>query len=188
MKRVLTKALRIALIIMVIILLITAVFYVNHRIQSEKERELLTPIGKTVTVNGKQMSVYTQGSGDITLVFMSGSGTCSPILDFKALYSQFGDEYTIAVPEKFGYGFSDTTDSARDADTILDETRTALSAAGVKAPYILLPHSMSGIEALRWAEKYPEEVTGIVGLDMATPQAYELLDLSSAAVAGSPRC
>lgn len=32
-------------------------------------------------------------------------GTCSPILDFKSLYSLLSDEYKIAVVEKFGYGF-----------------------------------------------------------------------------------
>ena len=32
---------------------------------------------------------------------------------------------------------------------------------------------MSGIEALYWAQKYPDEVEAIVGLDMAVPEAYE---------------
>ncbi|SFB02997.1 hypothetical protein [Clostridium frigidicarnis] len=31
---------------------------------------------------------------------------------------------------------------------------------------------MSGIEALYWAQKYPDEVKAIVGLDMAVPGAY----------------
>lgn len=31
---------------------------------------------------------------------------------------------------------------------------------------------MSGIEALYWVQLYPEEVKGIVGLDMAIPEAY----------------
>ena len=32
---------------------------------------------------------------------------------------------------------------------------------------------MSGLEAIRWAQLYPEEVQAIVGLDMATPQTYK---------------
>ena len=38
---------------------------------------------------------------------------------------------------------------------------------------MLCPHSMSGIEALYWAQQYPEEVEAIIGLDMAVPEAYE---------------
>lgn len=37
---------------------------------------------------------------------------------------------------------------------------------------------MSGIEALYWAQQYPEEVAGIIGLDMAVPLAYEDMKIS----------
>ncbi len=92
-----------------------------------------------VEVDGHQMSVYTEGTGETTLVFMSGGGTCSPILDFKSLYSLLSDEYQIAVVEKFGYGFSDIVDRNRDIDVILEDTRAALTAAGLTAPYVLCP-------------------------------------------------
>src|SRR5699024_1272601 len=75
------------------------------------------------------------------------------------------------------YGFSEITNTDRDIDTILSETREALLKAGVEGPYILFPHSMSGIEALYWSQVYPHEVTAIIGLDMAVPAAYENLDI-----------
>lgn len=83
------------------------------------------------------------------------------------------DSYKIAVVEKAGYGFSEIVDIDRDIGTILSETREALSKAGVNGPYILCPHSMSGIEALYWAQMYPDEVSAIIGLDMAVPDAYQ---------------
>lgn len=55
-------------------------------------------------VDGHNMSVYIEGEGKTTLVFMSGGGTCCPILDFKSLYSLLSDNYKVAVVEKFGYG------------------------------------------------------------------------------------
>lgn len=124
------------------------------------------------------MSVYTEGEGDKTLVFLSGGGTCSPILDFKSLYSLLSNEYKIAVVEKFGYGFSDVVDEQRDIDTMLSETRMALEKAGIEGPYVLCPHSMSGLEALYWAQKYPEEVEAIIGLDMAVPAYYDEMRIS----------
>lgn len=45
----------------------------------------------------------------------------------------------------------------------------ALDKAGIQDPYVLCPHSLSGLEALYWAQKYPDEVEAIVGLDMAVP-------------------
>lgn len=128
--------------------------YINHRIQTARESELLLPLGDLVEVDGHNMSIYSEGTGEKTLVFMSGRGTCSPILDFKPLYSLLSDEYKIVVVEKFGYGFSDVVDEPRDIDTMLSQTRVALQEAGHDGPYVLCPHSMSGIEALYWAQQY----------------------------------
>ena len=146
--------------------------------KQQQKRNLLTPLGELVEVNGHNMRAYTAGDGDKTFVFMSGSGTCSPILDFKSLYSLLSNEYKIAVVEKFGYGFSDVVDKNRDIDTILSETRMALDKAGIEPPYVLCPHSMSGLEALYWAQKYPEEVEAIVGLDMAVPDYYDEMNIN----------
>ena len=143
--------------------------------------KLLNPIGQLVEVDGKNMDVYIAGSGNKTIVFLSGGGTASPVLDFKSLYSLLNDSYKIVVVEKFGYGFSDDyPDRNRDIDTILDDTRTALSKTGLKTPYILCPHSMSGLEAIYWSQKYPEEVEAIIGLDMAVPQYYSDMRISTA--------
>jgi len=143
--------------------------------------KLLNPIGQFVEVDGKNMNVYIEGSGNKTIVFLSGGGTASPVLDFKSLYSLLSDSYKIVVVEKFGYGFSDDyPDRNRDIDTILDDTRTALSKTGLKTPYILCPHSMSGLEAIYWSQKYPEEVEAIIGLDMAVPQYYSDMRISTA--------
>ncbi|WMM23897.1 alpha/beta hydrolase [Tissierella sp. MB52-C2] len=160
-------------IIIGLIIIFIGVSYINHRIHLSKEDELFVPNGEMVEVNGHQMYIYTEGEGDKTLVFMSGGGTCSPTLDFKSLYSLLSDKYRIVVVEKAGYGFSDIVDIDRDIDNILSETREALLKAEISGPYILYPHSMSGIEALYWAQKYPGEVTAIIGLDMAVPESYE---------------
>lgn len=173
------KALIIIAIILAVLILLMAGIFINHKIRLNNEKELLAPLGKLVEVDGHNMSIYTEGNGEATLVFMSGGGTCSPILDFRSLYSLMSDDYTIAVVEKFGYGFSDVVDRSRDIDTMLEDTRAALTAAGMTAPYILCPHSMSGLEALYWAQKYPEEITAIIGLDMAVPKYYESMEINS---------
>lgn len=173
MKRILKPIGVIIGIVVAIIIVSIIISYINHKIHLSKEDKLFVPNGQMVEVNGHYMHVYMEGEGDITLVFMSGGGTCSPVLDFKSLYSLLSDKYKIVVVEKAGYGFSDIFDVDRNIDTILHETREVLSKAEINGPYILYPHSMSGIEALHWAQRYPDEVMAIIGLDMAVPEAYE---------------
>ena len=163
---------KIVLIIIIVIVAFLLLVYVNHRVQSKKEEKTLTPMGQLVTVDGHDMCVYSGGTGDVTLVFLSGGGTCAPILDFQSLDSLLLDNYKVAVVERFGYGFSDVTDKSRRLDSVLEDTRQALKEAGCEAPYVLCPHSMSGLEALYWAQTYPDEVQAIIGLDMAVPEYY----------------
>lgn len=176
------KALRvigsIVMILLAIVLLFLLVSWIRHIICLEKEKPLLQPLSSQVNVKGHKMSVYSEGEGDYTLVFLSGGGTCSPILDFKSLYSLLSDDYRIVVVEKFGYGFSDDIDESRDLPTLLSETRAALLQAEIAGPYVLCPHSMSGIQALYWAQQYPDEVEAIVGLDMAVPEYYNQMELN----------
>lgn len=182
MKKVLNRIGIIFIILIIIIVLFILISYIYHRIQINKEDAIYVPVGQQVEVNGHMMNVYSEGTGEMTLVFMSGSGTCFPVLDFKSLYSLLSDDYKIVVIEKAGYGFSEDSDVARDIDTILSETRQALSATGITGPFVLCPHSMSGIEALYWTQQYPGEVTAIIGLDMAVPMAYENDDINMTTV------
>ena len=167
------RVVKVIFIVIVAVLMLLLIICINHQIHLKMEKELRLPLGQMVEVDGNNMSIYVEGTGDTTLVFMSGGGTCSPILDFKSLYSLLSNKYRIVVVEKFGYGFSDVVDKKRGIESILADTRAALKAAGIEAPYILCPHSMSGIEALYWAQQYPEEVLAIIGLDMAVPKSYQ---------------
>lgn len=164
--------------VVTILVLILAACGINHNLHLKREAAMLKPMGVEVKVNGHTMHVYTEGEGEFTLLFLSGGGTCSPVLDFKSLYSLLSENYRVAVVEKAGYGFSEDSDVARDIDTVLSETREALSQAGIRGPFVLCPHSMSGIEAIYWAQQYPEEVTAIIGLDMAVPASYEAMKIN----------
>jgi len=153
--------------------------WVYHSTVMKKEIASTPAPGILVDVDGHSMHVYTEGDGEQTIVFLSGSGTSAPTLDFKPLWSELSPKYKIAVVEKSGYGWSDTADVSREIDVVLEQSRTALQLAGVQPPHVLAAHSMSGLEAIRWTQKYPEEVVAIIGLDPAIPAIYEVLPLPS---------
>lgn len=162
-----------------LLLAMIAVFIIN-KVLIKEEKILLTEPGEIVYVDGHGMNVYTEGEGEHTLVLLAGSGTPAPVLDFSSLCSALSDKYRIVIVERFGYGCSDIVDTERSFTTILRQDREALSKAGIEGPFILCPHSMSGLEAILWAQTYPEEVEAIAGLDMALPRAYDSLDIEGA--------
>ena len=154
----------------VLVLLLASFIY--HRLALQREKASLNPMGHMVSVNGHDMSVFVKGNGPQTLVFLSGAGTASPILDFKDLYDGLSKQYKIVVVERAGYGYSEDTSKSRDVYEVLSETRQALAKAHVSGPYIILSHSMASLETLLWQEKYPSEIQAIIGLDWALPESY----------------
>ncbi len=153
----------------ILALALLAIFLYN-RFQIAQESKLIEkPIGQLVEVEGKKLNVYTAGKGKKTLVFLAGLATNAPVLDFKALYSKLEDDYRIVVVERLGYGYSDDGNDDRSLDRQVEQTRKALKAAKISGPYVLVPHSIAGLETIHWANHYPEEVEAIIGLDMTMP-------------------
>ena len=160
-------------IIFVFLILFLGGTFGFHQLSLQKESKLLMPIGKKVVVNGHQMNVYIKGEGSETIVFLSGAGIASPILDFKNLTDSLSKKYKVVVVERAGYGFSEDSDQSRDVMTVFSETRQALSQAEVSGPYVIVSHSMASLESLAWQEKYPNEVRALIGLDWALPASYK---------------
>ena len=160
-------------IIFVVLILFLGGTFGFHQLSLQKESKLLMPIGKKVVVNGHQMNVYIKGEGSETIVFLSGAGIASPILDFKNLTDSLSKKYKVVVVERAGYGFSEDSDRSRDVMEVLSETRQALAQAHVSGPYVIISHSMASLESLAWQEKYPNEVKALIGLDWALPASYE---------------
>ena len=167
---------RLLFLLGLVLFLLLAIF-TYHRLALQREKASLNPMGQMVSVNGHDMSVFVKGEVPQTLVFLSGAGTASPILDFKDLYDGLSKQYRIVVVERAGYGYSEDTSKSRDVSEVLSETRQALAKAHVSGPYIILSHSMASLETLLWQEKYPSEVKAIIGLDWALPESYSHLKM-----------
>ncbi|WP_303824027.1 alpha/beta hydrolase [Ruminococcus flavefaciens] len=125
--------------------------------------------GEKVEVNGTKLNVYSEGSGDVTIVFMAGNGVTCPVLEYKPVYRRMSVKYRIAVIEKAGYGFSGSAETPRTIENLVFEDREALRKAGIEPPYVLAAHSYSGFEAVYWANTYPDEIKAVLSMDMGIP-------------------
>lgn len=155
--------------------------YLEHRRLVAQERAAFPAPGTRVEVGhgaapnapGLHLHVYAEGEGDPTLVFLAGHGTSAPYFDFSPLFERLSADTRIAVIERVGYGWSDLGPSPRDIDTVLRQTRAAIRQAGLSPPFVLVPHSLAGLEAVLWAQRHPGEIEAIVGLDPLVPGYVE---------------
>ena len=129
--------------------------------------------GQAVEVNGKTMVVDIQGvEHETTIVLLPGSASASPVLEFLPLAEALSQRYRVITIEPFGYGLSDATDASRDMDTVVKELHQCVSTLGCDR-YYLMAHSLSGLYSLYWANTYPEEVLGFIGIDCSVPGQNE---------------
>ncbi len=163
-------------------LIVTAIFFILiifNQIMTAYEQNKYPPLGQLVEVNGEKMHVYTKGEGENTIVLLSGAGTAAPALDYEPLINEMAKNNKVVVVESFGYGWSDKTDSERTVENIVEEIRDALNKANIEGPYILMPHSVSGIYSMYYANKYPDEIKAIIGIDCTLPQVVEYFNESA---------
>ena len=66
-----------------------------------------------VAVGGRALQVSSVGSGPVTLVILSGSNILFPGLEYAPLADALREWYSVLIPSKFGYGFSDLTEAPR---------------------------------------------------------------------------
>ena len=119
----------------------------------------------------KFMNVYQVGEGDKTIVILAGFGSQSPVIQYKTLIDGLKDSYKVVVVEYFGYGYSmSMRKHPRTNENIAHEIKTTLEVAEIPGPYVLMPHSLSNVYAMKFQQNYPELVQAIISLDGKYPQ------------------
>jgi pimeloyl-ACP methyl ester carboxylesterase len=123
------------------------------------------PVGYRVSVGEHKLWMHRSGDGEPTIVFVPGGGSVG--LDFLLVHEQVAQLTTSVLYDRAGTGWSDAADLPRSADEVTDELRALLRAAGPPPPYLLVGHSLGGIYVQRFAQRFPEEVVGLLLLDPA---------------------
>src|SRR5215469_12756936 len=131
---------------------------------------------------GRMMYIECQGSGSPTVVLMSGAGAASDswhAADQKGptVYDDIQKTTRVCAYDRPGVLHRDQTFSRSDpvpqptsAQDGVNDLGALLKAADVPGPYVLVAHSLSGTIARVFAGEHPDEVKGIVFVDVLTPE------------------
>ncbi|MEV8022128.1 alpha/beta hydrolase [Streptomyces sp. NPDC086554] len=124
---------------------------------------LAPPVGGFQEIEGRRIFVHRSGSGGPAVVFLPGAGAVG--LDYFGVQQAVSQFTTAVVYDRGGTGFSDPLPLPRPATAVATELRELLRAQNIAAPYVLVPHSLGGFYAHRFAQLYPQDVAGLVWLD-----------------------
>jgi pimeloyl-ACP methyl ester carboxylesterase len=123
------------------------------------------PLGRYYDVAGRRLLLYQSGGGGPAVVFLPGGGAVG--LDYLNVQERAAAVATSVVYDRAGTGWSDPADLPRTSAQVTDELRELLRAAGAAAPYLLVGHSLGGLYARHYAQRFPREVAALLLLDPA---------------------
>lgn len=131
----------------------------------------MSPPGQRVDIGGYSLHLHCLGSGTPTVVMDSGLSRSS--LYWSLVAPEIARQTRVCLIDRPGYGWSDRSPLARTSQNIAREIHAALNAAAIEPPYLLVGHSLGGLNAWCLAQMYPETVAGLVLVDAVTPGVYE---------------
>lgn len=176
-RRILKKGL---LIIAILISISTLFNFIMLRVENSK----YLPPGNLFDIDGHKMHIYGEGQGFPTVVMTCGSGTSSAYTDYSVIQPKLSEVTRVCVYERPGYGWSEHTTTSRSTEQIVDDLKELLIKSNEEPPYLLVAHSMGAMEVLLYANKYPEEVSGIVLIDGTSPYKHINYSKASISIAG----
>ncbi|MGY4691015.1 alpha/beta fold hydrolase [Salibacterium sp. K-3] len=133
--------------------------------QGDKPLDSGAPIDNFYNVEGRRLSLACSGTGSPTVVFLPAAGMIG--LDYLNIHNKISQRTTSVIYDRAGTGWSDQVKLPRSAHEVTDELRSLLHTAGVPAPFLFVGHSLGGIYARRYAQRFPDEVAGMLLLEPA---------------------
>lgn len=169
MKKVLKIIMKILLFIIIISALFIFINFIVHKVKSKNEYNYLKEIGyiNKYDVGEYELNIYRVGNSESNhkIIALSGLGINDYSVEMSFVNDELKDDYEIIYIDRAGYGYSDDTSIKQTVEQVVSDYRNALNSAGIKGPYILLPHSYGGVFATYWESIYPEEIEGVVFVD-----------------------
>jgi len=150
------------------LLVLTCVGMIYEACCRARDRAEFPPPGRMIDVGGYRLHLQCAGEGGPTVVL--DAGLVGSTLDWRAVLPEAARLTRVCAYDRGGYGWSDRSTRPRTPDGITADLHELLEKAGERPPYILVGHSLGGLNMWAFANRYPAQAAGLVLVDSAHPE------------------
>jgi pimeloyl-ACP methyl ester carboxylesterase len=118
-----------------------------------------------VDVGGLSLHIHCVGAGSPVVVLDAGLGDDGSA--WGQVQPEIGRFTRACVHDRAGTGYSSAAPRPHTTRQMVGELHALLQRAGLAGPYVLVGHSLGGLNARLYARQYPGEVVGMVLVDAA---------------------
>lgn len=119
-------------------------------------------------IGGRRLFINCQGEtkrGQPIVILDSGLGSDSTA--WKLVQPEVAKFTKVCSYDRAGLGRSDKAPKRGDGDRIIADLDRLLAAAAIQPPFVLVGHSLGGVNCRRYAVEHPHSVVGMVFVDSA---------------------
>ena len=154
--------------IVALVLSLGIIGFIYEKNSKRKALEKFPPPGELVEVNDQvNLHMNSQGEGKPIVVIESGVGSWS--LAWNKVQKEVSKFATVVTYDRAGLGWSEGGETIRTGEQVNQELYHLLTQTGHSGPYILVGHSMGGLYSQLFANRYPDEIAGMVLVDTRPP-------------------
>jgi pimeloyl-ACP methyl ester carboxylesterase len=144
---------------------------IYQALATSRDSLMFLPPGKLIQIKDKNWHCQIMGKGHPTVIVDSGTGGTHR--DWQLVQPEVAKFTKILTYDRAGYGWSAVSSEPRTAQQVVSELRQLLRQVEIEPPYVLVGMSLSGLFSRLFAYHYPEEVAGMVLVDVAHEKMYE---------------
>ncbi|WP_038020004.1 alpha/beta fold hydrolase, partial [Synechococcus sp. PCC 7335] len=149
-------------LIIVAISLLTGILY--QVVGTAIDQRRYPPQGELIDVGGFRLHLNCMGQGILTVVMDAGG--CAPSIAWGLVPSEIAKFARVCIYDRAGFGWSEPNfGAARTSQQSADELHLLLSKAEIEPPYILVGHSLGGVNMRLYASQHLEDIAGLVLVD-----------------------
>lgn len=121
--------------------------------------------------DGRNLNLLCVGSGSPTVVFLQGLG--GGITAWQKVRNPVASITRACFYDRAGFGYSDPSRLPATAENVTNDLHVLLRAGGVENTVVLVGHSLGGLFATLYADKYPTQVKGLVLIDPSFANQFD---------------
>ncbi|MGI9265105.1 MAG: alpha/beta fold hydrolase [Gammaproteobacteria bacterium] len=159
------RRLAIGLLFLITVLVLAGASYQAYA--THRDNRTLPPPGQMVDIGDHLLHIDCRGEGSPMILLESGAQLWSS--GWRHIHQDLARDHRVCAYDRSGLGWSDPGPPPFDAETAVTELHALLERSGESLPFVFVGHSLGGMLAQVYNDRYPGEIAAAVYIDSGDP-------------------